>query len=67
MNKLTLNRLAGLPKSIIFNFKHLPFEQARKLPIRLGLGVKTDIDKSAKIIIESEHFRPGMIQMGWFI
>ena len=64
MNKLTLYRIAGFPKSVIFNFSHLPFKQAKKLPIRFGTGVKTTIDKSAKIIIESDDIKPGMIQMG---
>ncbi len=64
MNKLTLFRLLGTPKTILFNFRHLPFKQAKKLPIRFGTRVKTEIDKSAKIIIESDNIKKGMIQMG---
>lgn len=64
MNKLTVYRLLGLPKSIYFNFKYLPFRQAKKLPFRLGTGVRLAIDKSAKIILDTDNVRSGMVQIG---
>lgn len=64
MNKLTVNRILGLPKTIYFNFKYLPLKQARKLPIRLGPKVKLEIDKEAHIVLESEEIYPGLIQIG---
>lgn len=64
MNKLTVNRLLGMPKSIYFNFRYLPFKQAKKMPFRLGPNVKLEIDKSAKIVIEADEIKSGMIQIG---
>lgn len=64
MNKLTVYRILGLPKSIYFNFKYLPFKQAKKLPFRFGTGVKMEIDKTARIILDTDDVKPGMVQMG---
>lgn len=50
-------------KTLYFNFKYLPFSQARKLPIIIFKGVLLNKTKG-KIEICSSHIKPGLIQIG---
>lgn len=48
-------------KTLYFNFKHLPFEQAKHLPIYIGANVQVDV--KGQVIIEGSVAR-GMITLG---
>lgn len=51
-------------KSIYFNFKTLPFEQAIKMPVKLSSNVVLR-NLQGKIIIDSKVFFRGMIEIGY--
>lgn len=51
-------------KTIFFNFYHLPFKQAIRLPIWLYKAKLYDCFKG-KVVIESNKVRPGMIRLGF--
>lgn len=53
--------LISLPKTIIFNFMHLPLNQAIKLPILIGFNTKVHISKNASIKI-NHHLSPFMVK-----
>ena len=63
IKKIHRNRwmLRALLPSLVFNFKHLPFSQARKLPILL---YKADLRNTKGKIIISTPVRFGMIRLG---
>ena len=50
-------------KTLYFNFKYLPFSQARKLPVIIYKGVLFNKAKG-KVEICASHFKPGLIQIG---
>lgn len=52
----------SIPYIIYFNIKHLPWSQARKLPI--WLNIRTLKTPKGKMIIECDHIKPGMICIG---
>lgn len=52
----------NLFKSVYYNFKFLPFEQARKLPILLSDVTFHNAD--SEVIIESDNIHFGMIKIG---
>ena len=59
--------LLSLPKTILFNFRSLPFSQAIKLPIIIGYNVKV-LETHKGIITFSdrvEKIRFGMIRFGF--
>ncbi len=60
MDKLKI--LLSLPKTILFNFRHLPFNQAINLPVFVSYD--TDISIKGKITIEAK-IRTAMIRMGF--
>lgn len=51
-------------KTVFFNFYHLPFKQAIKLPIWLYKAKLYDCF-NGKVIIASKDIRPGMIRLGF--
>lgn len=51
-------------KTVFFNFYHLPFKQAIKLPIWLYKAKLYDCFKG-KVVIASENIHPGMIRFGF--
>lgn len=54
--------LLSLPKTILFNFRYLPFRQAIKLPIWL---YKVNLVRlKGKVNIDSPYIKPGMIKLG---
>lgn len=60
MSKLRI--LLSLPKTIWFNFCHLPIKQAIKLP--LFISYDTDVSVKGQIVIEG-NVRTAMIRMGF--
>lgn len=56
-----LRKIKQYVKTLYFNFKHLPIEQAKHLPIYIGAGVQVDV--KGKIIVEGPFSR-GMIMLG---
>lgn len=67
LNKIKniLIELRDLPKSVYVNLRCLPFDQAKKLPIRINWKTKIgNIDKNC-IIIESENITHNMISLGY--
>lgn len=57
--------LRDMPKSIYFNFRCLPKEQARKLPIRIRWNTKLGILEKNCIQIQNLKIKKGMIQLGY--
>ena len=55
--------LFGIPKSLIFNFKYLPFKQAVKLPIIISRYCSL-LELDGEVIIKSSIIKPGMIMLG---
>lgn len=55
--------LRSLIPTIIFNFKNLPFKQAKKLPI--WVYKMHCLSQKGSISIESDHIHSGMIQLGF--
>lgn len=53
----------ALIPSLIFNFKNLPFNQAKKLPI--WVHKMHCLSQKGRIIIESDNIYTGMIQLGF--
>lgn len=53
----------ALIPSIIFDFRYLPFNQAKKLPILVYKMKK--LSQKGKIVIESDVIKTGMIQLGF--
>lgn len=53
----------NLPKTLWLNFKMLPFQQARKLPIYI-YGRMQFKDLSGKIILDADKISSGMIKVG---
>ena len=54
----------GILRSVFFNFAHLPFRQAVRMPIWIN---KPHLNKvNGKIIIDANNIRPGMIKLGGF-
>ncbi len=51
-----------LPVSLWFNFRHLPFKQACRLPILIGASRISTC--RGRVRIESDRIRPGMIRLG---
>lgn len=52
--------------SLYFNFKHLPFEQAKKFPIRFYKKSYATIGKNAKIVLTDEFFaNKGIVKIGF--
>lgn len=49
-----LKLLISLPKILYVNFKFLPLNQAKKLPILISYNTTLDFDSSSKIIIKSK-------------
>lgn len=67
LNKIKniLIKLRDLPKTIYINFHCLPWEQAKKLPIRVNWKTKFgNVDKGC-IIIDSESINHNMITLGY--
>lgn len=62
-NKI-IDYLLGMPKSIYFCFKYLPFKTAVKLPILLSRHVYL-YSMKGKIKIESAQIKMGMIRIGY--
>lgn len=60
MSKLRI--LLSLPKTILFNFRHLPLTQAIKLPVFVSYD--TDVSLKGKIVIEGK-VRTAMIRCGF--
>lgn len=63
MNKY-MNFFLGLPKSIYFCFKYLPFKMAIKLPILISVNVHL-LSMRGCINIESDKIKTGMIRIGF--
>ncbi len=62
-NKLCLMR--DLPKSIYFNYKCLPREQAKKLPIQVRWNIKLGNLKKGCVEIRSDQIENNMIKIGY--
>lgn len=62
-NIISTKFLRALIPTIIFNFKNLPFKQAKKLPI--WVYKMRCLSQKGSISIESEHIHTGMIQLGF--
>lgn len=62
--KSILKALLGMPKSIYFNFRYLPFKQACRLPVLLTCGTKLKISTSGKVVINAP-IKSGMIHIGF--
>lgn len=54
----------ALIPSLIFNFKNLPFNQAKKLPI--WVYKMRCLSQKGKIIIDSDNIHTGMVRLGFF-
>lgn len=54
--------IISILRSLWFNFKFLPFSQARKLPILLGKNLYVSVDGGVKI--QNERISFGMIRLG---
>jgi len=65
MSKLSKFFSVNWVKTIYFNFKYLPFNQAISFPF--FLFKPTLLKCQGKIILESKCIHPGMIQLGGFI
>lgn len=61
---MNINTILALPRSVIFNLRHLPLKQAVKLPILIGSGVSTKIADRKESIIINAPLTKGMIQIG---
>lgn len=57
-----LNHILIIIRSLYFNFKHLPFRQAIKIPIYVE-KLKVRVDKGS-IVIDTDHLYRGMIRLG---
>lgn len=62
MNKI-LKLLFSIPKTIFFNFKHLPFNQAIKLPIFISYDSYIDIQ--GKVVLDAIKIQTAMIRIGF--
>lgn len=58
-----LKFIFSLPKSIFFNFRHLPFRQAVKLPFYVRYGTKVNIKGKVKLE-ETSSLKMAMIVIG---
>lgn len=63
INKI-MDCLLGLPKSIYFCFKYLPFKMAVKLPILLSKNVYL-FSVKGKVKIEADIIKTGMVKIGF--
>lgn len=65
---MTLNNIIkavlSIPKTVVFNLRHLPIEQAIKLPI--WVCYNTSLSVRGRVIIDSENIKPLMCKIGFF-
>lgn len=58
-----LNILLSIPRTILFNFRYLPFSQAIKLPVWIACNCKVLLKPGGVILTRQPHF--AMIRIGY--
>lgn len=59
-----LRYVLAMPRSIWYNFKLLPFQQARKLPLLISHRTRI-VNTSGSIVLDVEQLRIGLVKIGF--